>query len=32
MKYVIKSTDLLPTLRKVYYEIDIALWSQHVTR
>ena len=31
MKYVIKSTDLLPTLRKVYFEIDIALWSSHNT-
>ena len=32
MKYVIKSTDFLPTLGKAYCEIDIALWSQHITQ
>ena len=32
MKYFIKSTDFLPILRKAYCEIDIALWSQHITQ
>ena len=31
MKYVTKSTDLLPNLRKGYCEIDILLWSQYIT-